>query len=95
MITIDKEFVRRMKVQLIRIGNSRGIRIPKTVLQECHLDEEVELAVEGNRVSIRPVARARKGWANAFRKMHARRDERLLDGESWPATRWDRSEWRW
>jgi antitoxin MazE len=84
-----------MKVQVIRIGNSRGIRIPKTILQECHFAEEVELDVEDNRLIVRPVARARKGWATAFRKMHVHGDDALLDRDSLPSTRWDRSEWRW
>ncbi len=84
-----------MKVNVVRIGNSRGIRIPKTVLRQCHLAEEVELDVQDNRLIIRPVAHARRGWEDAFRKMHGHRDDALLDRTSSSAIRWDRTEWRW
>ncbi len=84
-----------MKVNVVRIGNSRGIRIPKTVLRQCHLAEEVELDVQDNRLIIRPVAHPRRGWEDAFRKMHGHGDDALLDRTSSSATQWDRTEWQW
>ncbi len=84
-----------MKVHLVRIGNSRGIRIPKAFLQQCELSEEVELEIEGKQLVVRPAARVRRGWSNAFRRMHAKGDDSLTDKERVPGTRWERSEWQW
>ena len=56
-----------MKIQLVRIGNSRGIRIPKPVLEQCRLRDAVELRVEKDRLVILPGHRVREGWDDAFR----------------------------
>lgn len=84
-----------MKTSLVRIGNSRGIRIPKTVLEQCRLSETVELEVEKDRLVIRPVRRPRSGWEDAFRLMAQQGDDALLDRESLASARWDRTEWEW
>lgn len=55
-----------MRVRIVRIGNSRGVRIPKAVLDETGLDGEVELRVAGGTVVLEPVSRPRAGWAEAF-----------------------------
>jgi antitoxin MazE len=84
-----------MKASVVRIGNSRGIRIPKTVLEHCRLTDAVELDVQDDHLVIRSVAAPRKGWEEAFRRMHEQGDDALLDQDSLPATKWDRTEWRW
>ncbi|MBI3097811.1 MAG: AbrB/MazE/SpoVT family DNA-binding domain-containing protein [Planctomycetes bacterium] len=85
-----------MKANLVRVGNSRGIRIPKTILDQCGLEGTVELQVRRNGLLIRAVRRKpRSGWAEAFRKMTRRGDDALLDKDSWPETRWAREEWKW
>lgn len=84
-----------MKANIIRIGNSKGIRLPKPVLKQCGLEESVEIEVEGNRLVIRPVCRARSSWAKAFTEMAQRKDDTLLDRETPAATAWDKTEWRW
>jgi len=84
-----------MKANVVRIGNSRGIRIPKTVLEHCRLTDAVELDVQDDHLVIRPLAQPRKGWDEAFRRMRQRRDDALLDRESLPSTKWDRTEWHW
>ena len=84
-----------MKASVVRIGNSRGIRIPKTVLEHCRLMDAVELEVQDDRLVVRPVRKPRQGWEEAFRRMHQHGDDALLDRESLPATKWDRTEWRW
>ena len=68
-----------MKTYVIRIGNARGIRIPKTLLEQCQLRDEVEIEVQDNRLIIRPVAKPRSGWADPFRRMHELGDDVLLD----------------
>jgi antitoxin MazE len=82
-----------MKARIVRIGNSRGVRIPKALLDESGLAGEVEITVEGRRLVIAPVARAREGWDEAFAAMANRGDDRLLDDEV--ATSWDQTEWEW
>jgi antitoxin MazE len=56
-----------MKAKLVPIGNSKGIRIPQTVLDQCHFSTEGELEVRGNSLVVRPLKATRKGWAKAFR----------------------------
>lgn len=55
-----------MKVSLIAIGNSRGVRLPKAVLEQCGFDDAAELTVEKGRVVLAPLAEPRAGWADAF-----------------------------
>jgi antitoxin MazE len=84
-----------MKTNVIRIGNSRGVRIPKVLLAQCGLRDAVELDVQGGRLVIRRADRPRRGWDEAFRKMGERGDDTLLDAESLRARRWDETEWEW
>jgi len=85
-----------MKAKLIRIGNSRGVRIPKPLLEEIGLHGEVDLQVEEDSIVIRPVIRPREGWERAFQSMSARGEDQLLDEESLPyLSSWDQEEWQW
>ncbi len=70
-----------MKTAVIRIGNSRGVRIPKALLAQCRLHDAVELEVENGRLVIRPANQPRRGWDEAFNKMAEPRDDVLLDEE--------------
>jgi antitoxin MazE len=81
------------KTRIIRIGNSRGIRIPKTLLDEADLAEEVELHAEPGRLVVQAVRRPRTGWAAAARRMRARGDDQLLDHST--STTFDAEEWEW
>ena len=67
-----------MRSRLIRIGNSRGVRLPKAFIEEAGLEEAVELQVRGGAVVISSRRRARAGWAEAARGMHEAGDDRLL-----------------
>ena len=82
-----------MKSRLVRIGNSRGIRLPKAVLAEARLDDEVELKAEPGCIVIRSARRPRAGWAEAAQQMRKRGEDRLLDRPV--STRFDREEWKW
>jgi antitoxin MazE len=67
-----------MKVSVVSIGNSKGIRLPKTVLEQCKIDDEVELNVEGETIVIKPVKhKPRKNWGKAFRKMRELDEDKL------------------
>ena len=82
-----------MKAHIVRIGNSRGIRLPKTLLQEAQLDDEVELQAEPGRILISKTSKPRAGWAEAARRMWERDEDRLLDPPT--PTRFDKEEWKW
>lgn len=84
-----------MKTHIVRIGNSRGLRLPKTILTQCRLEGAVELEVEDNRLVVRSARAPRAGWDLAFATMAARGDDTLLDRDTLKPTDWDRTEWRW
>jgi antitoxin MazE len=83
-----------LKADLIRIGNSRGVRIPKPVIEQCGLGERVELRVENRRLVISPERQAREGWEKAFRAAGSASDDGLLL-ETVEPNDFDREEWRW
>jgi len=82
--------VSTVKTHIVQVGNSKGVRIPRAMLAELRLDDEVELAVENQTLVIRRARKPREGWEAAFA---AAGPEPLLD----PAlpTRFDESEWEW
>ncbi len=82
-----------IRTQIVRVGNSRGIRIPRLLIDQLGLDNEVEIAVEGNHLVIRSLSRPRYGWDEQFRAMAIHGDDRLLDKPA--PTKWDRKEWQW
>jgi antitoxin MazE len=82
-----------MKTQLIKIGNSHGIRIPKALIEQLGLGPEVDVVIRKDALVIRSHKRPRAGWAEAFAAMHAHGDDQLLDRET--SSRWDEQEWEW
>lgn len=84
-----------MKTSIVRIGNSRGIRIPKPLLDQLELGGEVELVVRRNQLVIRPSQRPRQGWEEQFRRMAERGNDQLLDEDATSLTQWDTNEWQW
>ena len=84
-----------MRVSLVRIGNSRGIRIPKVVLDELKFAGEVELEIRGGKLILSRARRRREGWERAFAAMAKRGDDRLVHGEQPRASSWDKDEWEW
>lgn len=68
-----------MKAHVIPIGNSKGIRLPRALLELCHIRNAVDLNVQGEVIIIRPMKRRpRTGWEEAFQTMHENRDDQLL-----------------
>jgi antitoxin MazE len=84
-----------VKSRIVKIGNSRGVRIPKPLIEETGLGEEVEIQVEGNRLIIAPARRARADWAASFRKMARMGDDALIAGDGPIRTVWEECEWEW
>jgi antitoxin MazE len=81
-----------MKAKLVRIGNSRGIRLPKLLIEQAGLVDDVQLEVHGNTVVIRPLASTRAGWADAAAALAAT-EAGLLDAVM--PTDFDQGEWTW
>jgi len=81
-----------MKASIIRIGNSRGLRLPKPIIEQCGFDKEVEIEVRNNEIIIRPAKRPRHNWEQAFKSMAERGDDILIES---PDTTWDEEEWEW
>ena len=82
-----------MKARIVRIGNSRGIRLPKPLLEEAGLGEEVELRASEGSILISPASRSRAGWAKAAQQLRELGEDQLLHVGS--PTRFDQEDWRW
>ena len=82
-----------MKTRLVQIGNSRGVRLPKPVIEEAGLTDEVELQVREGAVVIRPLHAPRSGWKGAAKALRDNSEDPLLDPPT--PTRFDEEEWEW
>jgi antitoxin MazE len=84
-----------MRASIIKIGNSQGVRIPKPLLDQTGIKDDVELEVEKSQIIIRPISSPRAGWDNAFKSMSQNNDDDLLDGNEVISHSWDEQEWQW
>lgn len=84
-----------MRGRIIKIGNSQGIRIPKPILEQSGITEDVDIEVENKQIIIRPLLTPRTGWDKAFRKMAENQDDMLIDGDEPISHSWDEIEWQW
>jgi antitoxin MazE len=83
-----------MRTELVRIGNSRGIRIPKPIIEQCGFGETVEVRVERDCLIVSPERRPRQNWSDIFRAAgSAAPDELLLEGTG--SSDFDSEEWKW
>ena len=67
-----------MKASIIQIGNSKGLRLSKTILERYNIKDSVELILEKGRIILKPIEQPRKGWDDAFSRMHRNNDDQLL-----------------
>ena len=81
------------KTRIVRIGNSRGIRVPKGLLDHAQLPDEVELQAEHGRLVVRAARGPRAGWAEAAKAAQAAGDDQLLDAPT--PTSFDDKDWQW
>jgi antitoxin MazE len=81
------------RTRIVQIGNSKGIRVPKMLLEHAQLPDEVELQAEQGRLIVRAARGARAGWAEAAKRMRARGEDQLLDATT--SSRFDDKEWQW
>lgn len=82
-----------MKAQIIQIGNSQGIRIPKALLEESRIVGEVDLELHPDGILIRNAQKPRAGWEDAFRLMAENDDDELVSDAS--TSGFDKKEWQW
>jgi antitoxin MazE len=82
-----------MRASVIQIGNSRGIRIPKALLEELHISDEVEIGIKRDMLMVRPIRHTpRQGWEKKFKEMHQRGEDKLLIDDALDA---DFKDWQW
>lgn len=67
-----------MEIPIVPIGNSKGIRLSKTLIEKYDFRASVELILHEEYLIIKPIARPRKNWETAFMEMHDNGDDRLL-----------------
>lgn len=67
-----------MDISVISIGNSKGIRLSKTILEKYNIEDTVELILEKSYIILKPKSSPRKGWEKAFKLMHERGDDQLI-----------------
>lgn len=67
-----------MEISVINIGNSKGIRLSKTILEKYSIRDKIEIILEKGFIILKPKTEPRKGWEKAFKKMHENGDDQLL-----------------
>lgn len=67
-----------MDISVISIGNSKGIRLTKTLIEKYNIKDTIELVLEKNHIILKPKNSPRKGWEKSFKKMHENGEDKLL-----------------
>lgn len=67
-----------MEVSIIKIGNSKGFRLSKTLIEKYNIKDKVELILEKGYIIIKPISKPRKNWDKAFKKMNENGDDKLF-----------------
>ena len=82
-----------MQLNIVQIGNSKGIRIPKAILEQCEIEDQVDLEVEDGRIILEPKKKTpREGWGKAFKTMATTQDDALLIDDSVDI---EMDDWEW
>jgi antitoxin MazE len=83
-----------VRSQLVKIGNSQGVRIPKVMLEQLDFSNGIELTITENQLVIRSKRIPRQGWAEKFKHFHELGEDQMLDPEIIETT-WEKEEWQW
>ena len=67
-----------MEFSIIQIGNSKGFRLSKTLIEKYNIKDKVELILEKGYIILKPISKPRKDWEQAFKKMNENGDDQLL-----------------
>lgn len=82
-----------MKTTIVPIGNSRGVRIPKAVLEQCHIEKEAIMEVEKGAIVIKPAKKKpREGWEDYFKQMRKLKEDDLIISDNIDL---DMKDWEW
>jgi len=82
-----------MLLTIISIGNSQGIRIPKSILKQCHITDKVDMEIEENKIILKPINNIpREGWNEKFSNLHSNQDDKLLINDLLDL---NTEEWEW
>lgn len=81
-----------MEVSIIKIGNSKGLRLNKVILERYNITDKIELILEKEQIILRPISEPRRGWDKAFQKMHENGDDQLLMNDIFEDEHFD--EWK-
>ena len=82
-----------VRTQIVKIGNSRGVRLPKLLIEQMGFENDVEILIQRGQLVLRPLNHPRRGWEEQFLAMAKHGDDKMLDKPI--STQWDRSEWKW
>ncbi len=83
-----------MRAEIIRIGNSKGLRIPKLILDQCGFRKSVNLDIVDHSLVVTSCSDLRAGWSEAFQQMACNQDDSFLDDDSASLSS-DDEEWQW
>lgn len=67
-----------MELSVIKIGNSKGLRLSKSILERYNIKDKIELILQKGQIVLRPINSPRKGWDNAFKQLHENGEDKLL-----------------
>lgn len=84
-----------MNLDLIDIGNSKGIRLPKPVIEACGIDKHLQLVIEDGKIIITPLKSLRAGWNDAFKKARADKPDSVVSEFSEISNDFDQNDWTW
>lgn len=84
-----------MNVDLIDIGNSKGIRLPKTVIEACGIEKTMHLLIENGKIIITPIKPIRAGWEDIFKKDSLSTEDSAITEFSTLLNDFDDNEWTW
>ncbi|NDA62974.1 MAG: AbrB/MazE/SpoVT family DNA-binding domain-containing protein [Chitinophagia bacterium] len=78
-----------MEISLITIGNSKGIRIPKKIIEQYNMQNTLELILKKEYIIIKPKHKAREGWEKSFQQLHANGDDQLMIPDVFTDENWE------
>ena len=66
-----------METAIIKIGNSKGLRLSKTILDKYNIKDKVQIILEEGQIIIKPIETPRQNWETAFEKMSKESDDKM------------------
>jgi antitoxin MazE len=83
-----------MQINLVRIGNSKGIRLPQSLIQQCGFTDTIEAKLVNRHLVLKAIKHPRKNWEKIFKSEKDTEDDEIKDFLDVP-NRWDEEEWEW